>query len=71
MEMNTPVKPRPSKRLYTIREAAEFLGRSEEAVRTLCEKGKLPVVRIDRRIQLDVRDLELVIELHKQPAVSE
>lgn len=59
---------RVSKRLLTIREAAEFLGRTEEAVRTMCEKGKLPVVRIDRRIQLDVRDLEKVIEQYKQPA---
>lgn len=69
--MNAQPKTRPTKRLYSIREAAEFLGRSEEAVRTLCERGKLPVVRIDRRIQLDVRDLELVIEMNKQPAVNE
>lgn len=59
---------RGRKRLLTVREAAEYLGRSTTAVYDLAEKGKIPVVRIDRRIQFDLRDLEILIETAKEPA---
>ena len=53
------------KRLYTISESAEYLGRTEWAVRHLVWKGLLPAVRIDKRVQIDVRDLDLLISHSK------
>lgn len=54
-----------TKRLLTIKEASLYLGRSVFGVRELIWAGKLPCVRIDRRIHLDIYDLERVIEEHK------
>jgi len=47
------------KRLYTVRESAEFLGRSVWAMRELIWGGKIPVVRTDggRKIFVDIEDL--------------
>lgn len=64
--MNTTAKKeRPVKRLLPIKEASVYLGRSVTAVRELIWAGKLPCVRIDRRIHLDIYDLEKVIEQHR------
>jgi len=52
-------------RLLTIKEAATYLGRSVPAIRELIWKGKLPIIRPDRRIHLDLFDLEKWIEQHK------
>ena len=64
--MSRPINPPQRKRLFTVREAAEYLGRSEAAIYELAAKGRLPVVRLDRRIQFDVRDLDLLIETKKE-----
>ena len=56
---------RVTKRLYSIKEAAEYLGRTEHALRSLIHNGKVPIVRIDRRIQLDINDLDDLIEKNK------
>jgi excisionase family DNA binding protein len=53
------------KRLLTIKEAAVYLGRSVCGVRELIWAGKLPYVRFDRRIHLDIHDLEKFIEENK------
>jgi excisionase family DNA binding protein len=53
------------KRLFTLDEAGEYLGRSKWAVRHLIWNGVLPSVRIDRRVQVDVSDLEALIEKNK------
>jgi len=53
------------KRLYSIREAATYLGRSVWGVRELIWAGKLPAVRVDRRIHLDIADLEAFVENNK------
>jgi len=55
------IKPR----LLTIKEAATYLGRSVPAIRELIWKGDLPVVRPDRRIHLDILDLDRWIEKNK------
>ena len=47
-----------SKRLLTVKEAAEYLGRSEWSVRELIWAGSLPIVREGRRIHLDLEDLD-------------
>ena len=50
------------KRLLSVPEAAEYLGRTPWAVRGLIDNGKLPVVRLDRRVQIDRLDLDRLIE---------
>ncbi len=55
----------PAKRLYTIPEAALYLGRTACAVREMVWAGKLPAVKCDRRVFLDVRDLDSFVEQHK------
>ena len=56
---------RPRKRLYSIREAGEYLGRTPWAIREMVWSGKLKAVKGDRRIFLDVEDLDRWIEMHK------
>ncbi len=55
------------KRLYTLKEAAEYLGRSEWGMRELIWAGEIPVVRQEggRKIFLDVQDLAEFIEKNK------
>jgi excisionase family DNA binding protein len=53
---------RPGKRLYTVNQTAEYLGRSPWAVRSLIWSGKLPAVRDGKRLLLDVQDLDRWIE---------
>jgi excisionase family DNA binding protein len=51
--------------LFTVKEAAVYLGRSEQAVQHLIFQKELPVVRVGRRVHLDRRDLEAWIEKNK------
>lgn len=53
------------KRLMNVAECAIYLGRSEGAVRSLTWKGRLPVVKIDGRVQIDKKDLDDLIEKSK------
>ncbi|WKZ34026.1 MAG: helix-turn-helix domain-containing protein [Thermodesulfobacteriota bacterium] len=55
------IKPR----LLSIEQAAIYLGRTPGAVRELIYKGRLPMVKLDRRIHLDLNDLDRIIEQHK------
>ena len=50
------------KRLFTVAEAAEYLGRSENAVKLLIHRGKLPVTRIDSKSQIDRQALDKLID---------
>jgi excisionase family DNA binding protein len=62
--MNKPKEPL-KKRLLTIKEAGEYLGRSEWGIRELIWKGSLPIVREGRPIRLDIADLDAWIKEHK------
>ena len=53
------------KRLFTVAEAAEYLGRSVWSVRELVWGGSLPCVKVGRRIHLDIFDLDKWIDQHK------
>lgn len=55
------------KRLFTLKEAARYLGRSEWGMRELLWAGKIPVVRQDgaRKIFLDIQDLDDFINRNK------
>jgi len=55
-------KPVTGPRLLNAKKAAEYLGRTESAVRHLIHKKILPVVRFDRAIRIDVRDLDRLID---------
>lgn len=51
--------------LLTVKEAAVYLGRSEQAIQHLIFEKLLPVVRVGRRVHLDRRDLDAFIEKNK------
>jgi excisionase family DNA binding protein len=57
-----PVRPR----LLTVDQAAIFLGRTKDAIQHMVSAGKIAIVKSDRRVFLDVRDLEEWIEANKQ-----
>jgi excisionase family DNA binding protein len=56
---------RISKRLYTIEEAAFYLGRTAWSVRELIWKGHLPSVKVGRRVHLDYNDLNQFVDRYK------
>ena len=58
-------RERQTKRLYTIPEAAAYLGRSVWSMRELYWRGRLPAVRDGRRIYFDIKDLDRYIESNK------
>lgn len=55
------------KRLYTLKEAAQYLGRTVWGVRELVWSGIIPVVRNQRgrKIFLDILDLEKYVSQNK------
>jgi excisionase family DNA binding protein len=64
-KVNQPVNAIPMKRLYSIKDAAVYLGRSEWAVREMVWGGKLPYIRDGRRILLALEDMNAWIERSK------
>ncbi len=56
-------------RLYPLKEAAGYLGRSEWSMRELIWAGKIPVVRTEggRKIFVDIEDLDDFIRQNKSP----
>ena len=62
--IKSPLSPL-RKRLYSISEAAEYLGRSVWSIRELIWAGKLPSVKAGRRVHLDIIDLDKWIERNK------
>lgn len=57
--------PRINPVLLNVKEAAAYLGRSEQAIQHLIFQRDLPVVRVGRRVHLDRRDLDAWIEKNK------
>jgi excisionase family DNA binding protein len=55
------------KRLYTLKEAAQYLGPSVWSMRELIWAGKIPIVRGDgdRKIFIDIRDIDEYINRNK------
>jgi excisionase family DNA binding protein len=50
-----------SKRLFTMGEAAEYIGRSPKAVERLIQRGAIPVTKIDGKRQVDREALDKII----------
>ncbi len=69
MKQNSKTNKYPTltKRLYTLKEAAKYLGRSEWGMRELIWAGKIKIVREEggRKIFLDIHDLEQFINRNK------
>jgi excisionase family DNA binding protein len=63
---SAPVKPR----LLTVEQAAVYIGRTKEAVQHMISSSKLPSVRSDRRVFVDVLDLDAWIQDNKQRGFS-
>jgi excisionase family DNA binding protein len=57
-------------RLLTIKSAAQYLGATIWAVRSLCWNHALPYLKIGHRILLDVADLDAFIETQKTEVAS-
>lgn len=57
-----------SKRLYSVKEAGRYLGRSPWAIRHLIWEGHLPQVRQGRRVMVDVVDMDQFIAKYKREA---
>ena len=53
------------KRLYSIPEAAVYLGRPASSVRHLIWKGRLPCIPEGKRLFLDIQDLDSYIKTNK------
>lgn len=53
------------KRLYSVKEASTFLGRSTWSVREMLWAGKLPYIKDGKRIFIDILDMERWIEQSK------
>ena len=51
-------------RLYSIKEAAVYLGRSMWSIREMIWAGKIPCVKDGKRIFPDIRDMDDWIEDH-------
>ncbi len=58
-------KDRPNKRLFSVEEAAAYLGISKWTMRELGWADKVPPVRFNRRVYFDVGDLDDFIEKSK------
>jgi len=55
-----------SPRLYSLKRAAEYLGVSYWTIRDYIFRGELPSVRLGRRVLVDVRDLDALVEKYKE-----
>jgi hypothetical protein len=57
-----PPIPPQTPYLLSVRRAAEYLGRTEKAVRHLYERRTLTPLRIDGRVFLDRREIDALFE---------
>ena len=55
-----------SKRLFTLKEAALYLGRGLYGVREMVWRGELPVIQTGRKQFIDILDLEAYIARNKK-----
>jgi excisionase family DNA binding protein len=54
------------KRLFSLKEAAIYLGRSDWSVRDMLWSGKLPYIKDGKKFYIDILDLEEWINRTKQ-----
>jgi excisionase family DNA binding protein len=56
-------------RLLSIEEAARYLGRTKDSMQHLIAAGAIRTVRSDRRVFLDIRDLDTWIDQNKHEPI--
>lgn len=61
--------PRAAQYLMSVSKAAEYLGRTEKAVRHMYERRILTPLRIDGRVFLDRREIDALYERARAEAV--
>jgi excisionase family DNA binding protein len=59
-----------NKRLYSIRETADYLGRSPWTVAEMVRTGKLPYISDGKRKFLDIQDINHWIEINKKQDID-
>ena len=59
------ISNRISKRLYSLKESAIYLGRGLHGVRDMVWRGEIPIVRSGRKMFIDIKDLEDYVEKNK------
>jgi excisionase family DNA binding protein len=64
--MDASAKHDPSQRLLTLREAGAYLALGQWRIRSLIYGGELAYVRLGRRILVDLKDLDALIDSKKQ-----
>ena len=67
--INPQIQRRPGvtvNRLLSVKEAAAYIGRTEQALQHLIHKREIVVVRKGRRVHLDRNDLDRWIEANKE-----
>ena len=61
----TRLAPAPAaKRLFTVAEAGEYIGRSPKAIEHLIARGTVPVTKLDGKRQVDRTALDKLITDH-------
>lgn len=55
----------PGQRLISLRDVADILGLSVASVRRLIWSGRLHAVKLNRRVLVDLRDVDRLIEQSK------
>ena len=60
----------PKKRLYNLKEAALYLGRTVWGIRELIWSGRIPVIQDGRKQYIDIYDLDKYIEGNKKYEIS-
>ncbi len=55
-----------SRRYYDIADVARYLGLSPWTVRRLIWSGKLPAIRLNRALRIDIRDVDGMMEANKE-----
>jgi excisionase family DNA binding protein len=55
------------RRLLRLREVAEYLGLSLDTVHRMCRDGRLPYVRIGRRLRVEPEELARWVARHRVP----
>jgi hypothetical protein len=53
---------RVEQRLFDIEQASVYLGRTPKAIRLLIHRGKVPVTKIDGKVQIDRATLDKLID---------
>jgi excisionase family DNA binding protein len=55
-------------RLFTLDQAARYLGLTKDALKAKVHLGKVPIVELDKKLRFDRLDLDRMIEQSKQVA---